>query len=165
MLAYEVVLRDDHATPPFEEHAFVSAQDGTLLDHWDAVESLTGKGKGFYSASIELSTKKKGLGAVLVDTNRGDLETLDAMNGAFAMVAGDTGLLHLAAAVGLPVVGLFGPTTSTDGFWCHDGVALELPLACRPCSRFGGARCPMGDHLCLQGIEVERVVRAVAGLR
>ena len=95
----------------------------------------------------------------------GFAKTLDAMNGAFAMVAGDTGLLHLAAAVGLPVVGLFGPTTSTDGFWCHGGVALELPLACRPCSRFGGARCPMGDHLCLQGIEVERVVRAVAGLR
>ncbi len=85
VLAYEVVLRDDHATPPFEEHAFVSAQDGTLLDHWDAVESLTGKGKGFYSASIELSTKKKGLGAVLVDTNRGDLETLDAMNGSGAL--------------------------------------------------------------------------------
>jgi heptosyltransferase-2 len=92
-------------------------------------------------------------------------KTLDAMNGAFAMVAGDTGLLHLAAAVGLPVVGIFGPTTSVDGFWCHNGVAIELPLTCRPCSRFGGARCPMGDHLCMRGIEVERVIQVLGGLR
>ena len=95
----------------------------------------------------------------------GFARTLDAMNGAFAMVAGDTGLLHLAAAVGLPVVGIFGPTTSEDGFWCHNGVPVELPLACRPCSRFGGARCAMGDHLCLRGIEVERVMQALGGLR
>ena len=96
---------------------------------------------------------------------QGFTKTFEAMNGAFAMVAGDTGLLHLAAAVGLPVVGLFGPTTSADGFWCHEGVALELPLTCRPCSRFGGARCPMGEHLCMRGIEVERVIQVLGGLR
>lgn len=95
----------------------------------------------------------------------GFARTIAALDGGFALVAGDTGLLHLAAAAGLPVVGLFGPTTSADGFWCHVGVALELPLPCRPCSRFGGARCPMGDHACLRGLTVAQVIAALETLR
>lgn len=92
---------------------------------------------------------------------QGFARTLDAMNGACALVAGDTGLLHLGAAVGLPVVGIFGPTTSSDGFWCHRGEVVEQPLTCRPCSRFGGALCPVGDHACMREITVERVVAAI----
>ncbi len=91
----------------------------------------------------------------------GWVRTLEAMNGACALVGGDTGLLHLAAAVGLPVVGIFGPTTSADGFWCHAGEAVELPLPCRPCSRFGGAVCAVGDHACMRGIDVARVIAAI----
>lgn len=96
----------------------------------------------------------------------GFARTLQAMEGGAVLCAGDTGLLHLGAAVGLPVVGLFGPTTSADGFFSYGGHAVELPLSCRPCSRFGGPVCPMGDHLCLRGISVERVLaacRAAAG--
>ncbi len=86
--------------------------------------------------------------------------TLDGMEGGAVLVAGDTGLLHLGAAVGLPVVGLFGPTTSTDGFFSYGGTAVELPMFCRPCSRFGGAICPIGDHACLRDLPVERVLLA-----
>lgn len=86
--------------------------------------------------------------------------TLDAMDGGAVLCGGDTGLLHLGAAAGLPVVGLFGPTTSKDGFFSYPGTAVELDLSCRPCSRFGGARCPMGDHLCMRGLTVERVLAA-----
>ncbi len=89
--------------------------------------------------------------------------TLAAMNGACALVAGDTGLLHLAAAAGLPVVGIFGPTTSQDGFWCHRGAVVERPLACRPCSRFGGPVCPVGDHACMRDIGVPEVIAAIHG--
>lgn len=87
--------------------------------------------------------------------------TLAAMDDGAVLVAGDTGLLHLGAAVGLPVVGLFGPTTSADGFWCHRGEAVELPLSCRPCSKYGGARCPVGDHACLRELDVASVLAAV----
>lgn len=87
--------------------------------------------------------------------------TLAAMDGGCALVAGDTGLLHLGAAVGLPVIGVFGPTTSLDGFWCHAGAVVELPLPCRPCSRFGGPECPVGDHACMRDISVEQVLAAV----
>lgn len=88
--------------------------------------------------------------------------TLAAFEGGAVMVAGDTGLMHLAVAVGVPVVALFGPTTSTDGFFAYPGRlgrAVEMPLSCRPCSRFGGAACPMGDHLCMTSLGVEHVLR------
>lgn len=86
--------------------------------------------------------------------------TLAALDGAAVLAAGDTGLLHLGAAAGAPVVGVFGPTTSADGFFSHAGEAVELPLACRPCSRFGGPRCPMGDHACLRDLSVDAVLAA-----
>ncbi len=87
-------------------------------------------------------------------------ETFAALDGAAVVCAGDTGLLHLAAAVGLPVVGIFGPTTSADGFYSYGGAVVERPLSCRPCSRFGGARCAVGDHACLRGIDVDTVLAA-----
>lgn len=86
--------------------------------------------------------------------------TLEAYEGAAVVCAGDTGPLHLAAAVGLPVVGIFGPTTSHDGFYSYGGAAVELPLSCRPCSIHGGSTCPIGDHLCMRGIEVDAVLAA-----
>lgn len=88
--------------------------------------------------------------------------TLALLDGAAVLCAGDTGLLHLGAAVGLPVVGLFGPTASADGFFAYgtDATAVELDLACRPCSRFGGATCAVGDHLCLRGLDVATVLAA-----
>ncbi len=91
----------------------------------------------------------------------GFTRTLAALPGARAAVGGDTGLLHLAAAAGVPVVGLFGTTTSADGFWCHDGVALEHPLSCRPCSRHGRATCPIGDHRCMTAITPDDVAAAL----
>jgi hypothetical protein len=92
--------------------------------------------------------------------------TLEAFEGAACVVAGDTGLLHLGRALGLPVVGVFGPTTSRDGFFAPAGpdeapaLAVERELSCRPCSRYGGASCAVGDHACLRELAVETVLAA-----
>lgn len=86
--------------------------------------------------------------------------TMQALGTCRIVVGGDTGLVHLAAACGIPVVSLFGPTTSADGFWCHPGAPIERDLACRPCSRHGGAVCPIGDHACMD-IPLQRVLDAV----
>ena len=92
---------------------------------------------------------------------QGFAKTLSAIGQGKVAVGGDTGLMHLCAVSGIPVVMLFGPTTSTDGFWCHQGVAVEQQLFCRPCSRHGGESCPIGDHLCMNSITVEMVQKAV----
>jgi len=91
--------------------------------------------------------------------------TFDTIASAAVVVAGDTGLMHLAGAMAVPLVALFGPTTSEDGFWCHSGEVVEVPMACRPCSRFGTARCPEGHHRCMTGISVSAVAAAVARVR
>lgn len=124
---------------------------------------LGGPGEETLVASVVDAVRAGGVAASAV-TERGFDATFAALRRTRVLVAGDTGLMHLAAACGVPVVALFGPTHSGDGFWCHPGEVVEVPLPCRPCSRFGGARCPIGDHLCMDGLSVEQVAAAVERL-
>jgi heptosyltransferase-2 len=79
------------------------------------------------------------------------------------VVSGDTGLLHLATAVGTPVVGLYGPGVREFGFFPYGGPArvLERDLPCRPCTAHGGPRCPLGHHDCLRTITPDEVLSAL----
>jgi hypothetical protein len=76
------------------------------------------------------------------------------------VVGGDTGLLHLAGACGVPVVMLFGPTHPADGFFVYPGVALGRDLVCRPCSLHGSQRCPLIVRRCMR-IPVAEVLAAI----
>ena len=78
-------------------------------------------------------------------------------------IAGDTGVMHMATAVGAPVVALFGPTVEAFGFFPYRAHAtvLQRDLACRPCSAMGSARCPLGHHRCLGDITAPAVLDAV----
>lgn len=70
---------------------------------------------------------------------------------ASVLVTNDSAPLHVATALGTPVVALFGPTVRGFGFYplgAEDRV-LEMDLACRPCSLHGTQRCPLGHHDCL----------------
>jgi heptosyltransferase-2 len=83
-----------------------------------------------------------------------------------ALVSGDTGVMHMATAVGTPVVALFGPTVEAFGFFPYRAPArvLQRDLPCRPCSRMGGPVCPLGHHDCLRGLLPGTVRAALAGL-
>jgi heptosyltransferase-2 len=78
-------------------------------------------------------------------------------------VGNDSGLTHLAEAVGVRVVVLFGPTVHAFGYAPSrlGSATLERRLACRPCSRNGAAPCPKRTHECLEGIGLEDVLAAV----
>ena len=73
------------------------------------------------------------------------------------VVSNDSGAMHLAAAVGRPVVALFGPTNerATRPLGDHD-VLLE-EVFCRPCML---RDCPI-DHRCMKRLTVDRVFEAV----
>lgn len=74
-----------------------------------------------------------------------------------AAVTTDTGPMHLAAAVGTPVVGLFGPTDpARTGPYGKQHTALRAGLDCSPCFR---KSCP--DIRCMKHITVDRVFDAV----
>ena len=80
------------------------------------------------------------------------------------VAVGDTGVLHLATAVGTPVVGLYGPTVEQFGFFPYHARAavLQRDLPCRPCTAHGGPKCPLGHHHCLREIRPEEVAAAMA---
>jgi heptosyltransferase-2 len=77
------------------------------------------------------------------------------------LLTNDTGPMHVAAAVGTPVVAVFGSTSpeltgpGLPGDSLHH--LLKSDAACSPCFR---RECPI-DFRCMRGIEVERVVKAM----
>ncbi len=81
-------------------------------------------------------------------------------------VGGDTGLMHLAEAVGTPLVALFGPTTREFGFFPagRKSVVIEKDFRCRPCSLHGSMACKYAHHRCMEDITVEEVESALVGL-
>ena len=80
------------------------------------------------------------------------------------LVACDSGPVHLAGAVGTPVVALYGPTSPVRWGPAPPGRALSLGLACAPCSNHGGEFCPEGHHRCLGDLGVEPVAAAAREL-
>jgi heptosyltransferase-2 len=77
-----------------------------------------------------------------------------------ALVSGDTGVAHLAAALGTPVATLFGPTDPRLSAPRGRATVLTHAVACAPC--FYRA-CPI-EHPCLRGIPADEVWDRVTAL-
>jgi heptosyltransferase-2 len=82
------------------------------------------------------------------------------------LLSNDSGLMHMAAALNVPVVAIFGPTVQEFGFYPFQARAqvVSAVLACRPCSTKGSARCPRGHHHCMQQVTVPQVLSAAQHL-
>jgi lipopolysaccharide heptosyltransferase II len=99
-----------------------------------------------------------------------DLPQLIAlMDRADLVVSGDSGPLHLASALGTPVIGIYGPTDpEANGpvSWAGQKIAiLRRDLACSPCySVRTRAECPLGDPICMRLVTVDQVAAAVGEL-
>lgn len=98
------------------------------------------------------------------ETGLGDLLALAAR--ARLLIAGDTGPLHLASAIGTPIVGLYGPTwPDRNGPWQPDDVVASRAAQCachhkRRCQRDGRSGL-VESRMCLNDIPVQEVVDAV----
>ncbi len=77
------------------------------------------------------------------------------------LVSNNTGPVHLAAAVGTPVVDLYALTNPQHTPWGVPHRVLYHDVPCRFCLK---SVCPEGHHLCLRGVEPARVVAAVEEL-
>jgi len=75
------------------------------------------------------------------------------------LVSSDSGLMHLGAALGLPTLGLFGPTHPVLGFapLGEKSKALTLDLYCSPCSLHGTMPCFRSRRYCLEDLSPEKV--------
>jgi heptosyltransferase-2 len=116
---------------------------------------------------------EKALAAEIVATNGArvrDLTGTDLRKGILAMAAADvaisndSGLMHIAAALGTPTMGIFGPTSPYH--WAPlNGLAATVQtktvVPCQPCHR---PVCTMNDHRCMRDIPASDVVAIAAGV-
>lgn len=76
-------------------------------------------------------------------------------------VSNDSGLMHVAAALGVPTVAVFGSTNPvTTGPVGRQSVVVRNPVSCSPCLK---KTCPT-DFRCMEQISADHVFRAVQGL-
>ena len=76
------------------------------------------------------------------------------------LVSNDSGPMHVATAVGTPVIGVFGATHPRLGFApvgpADTVVSLDLP--CSPCSLHGNRACRFRTHACMKELDPRRVI-------
>ena len=83
------------------------------------------------------------------------LDAIDLLSLADRVVSNDSGLMHVAAALGRPLLALYGSTTPAFTPPLDEGArVLERALDCRPCF---ARTCPLGHRDCLRGISVDEV--------
>lgn len=96
---------------------------------------------------------------VLDLTGRLDIDGMGAvMQLCDAVIANDTGPMHLAVAVGTPTVGIFGPTAArNNGPYGMRHRSVQSHIWCGPCARIGGPMVDCGAA-CIQRITVRDLV-------
>ncbi|WP_320175978.1 glycosyltransferase family 9 protein [Maridesulfovibrio sp.] len=92
-------------------------------------------------------------------------ETCALLEKSALLITGDSGPMHLSAAVGTPVIAMFGPTSKAWGFYPAGprDVVLESDMDCRPCSLHGKSNCKK-DRECLRRITPEYVFEKILDL-
>ena len=113
-------------------------------------------GPGEETLAADVVAASGGTAIVAPRTTIADVVAL--ARGAALMVSGDTGPTHIAAAVGTPIVGLYGPTRpSRNGPWSPQDITVSRDTICQ-CHHL--RRC-VRERMCLLDIEVDEVVEAV----
>jgi ADP-heptose:LPS heptosyltransferase len=91
-------------------------------------------------------------------------ESLAIISQANLVIGGDTGFVHGAEALKIPVVMIMGPTTIETGGGVNLSISKNIEvhdLWCRPCSQNGSKRCYRNEQYCMSTISSSQVFSAV----
>lgn len=101
-----------------------------------------------------------GAGALVTDLPElADFAAL--LHAAPLLLAGNTGPVHVAAAVGTPVVDVYALTNPQHTPWATPSRVLFHDVPCRWCYR---SICPEGHHRCVRGVSPQEIVAAALSL-
>jgi lipopolysaccharide heptosyltransferase II len=123
-----------------------------------------GKEDGFCSGIVE------GLDPRRIVNTQGKLSILESaaiLRLCDFVIANDTGLMHVADALHIPSVLIFGPTSAALGCLPHHphSRTVEHSLWCRPCSKNGQAPCIRSKRWCLDLTDADRVIEEALRLK
>jgi heptosyltransferase-2 len=90
------------------------------------------------------------------------LKTAAVLERSRLLVCNDSGLFHVARAMGTPAVAIFGPTGPQMGYypWEPYARAVSLQMPCSPCTSKGSRRCPKRHFRCMRDLSAEAVLSA-----
>lgn len=87
-------------------------------------------------------------------------DAVDILSLADVVVANDSGLMHIAAALNRPVIALYGSTAPEFAPPLSSNAAiLKTNLACQPCAQ---RTCPLKHHQCMKSLLPEKVLKAIS---
>ena len=86
------------------------------------------------------------------------LELVGVLASCRAVVSNDSGAMHVAAALGVPVTAVFGPTDERATRPLGNHQVLTNPVWCRPCML---RECPI-DHRCMKRVSARRIFEALS---
>ncbi|RYY88326.1 MAG: glycosyltransferase family 9 protein [Chitinophagaceae bacterium] len=98
-------------------------------------------------------------------------ESVDLVKKSKLVIAHDTGLMHIAAALKKEVIAVWGSTTPSFGMVPYYGDSYLLQqgrpyddiqvhkLWCRPCTKIGRDKCPQGHFKCMKNINIDELVK------
>jgi len=151
-----------------EDYAVIAPSAGSKVKRWPAerlgqlaarlpIRSIVVTGKADASIAREVVEASKGQAVSLAGrTNLKEL--VEIIKGAKWFISPDTGPMHIAAALGVPVFALFGPTSPLrTGPYGSMNTVIRANLPCSPCYR----RKPCRDWKCMDAITVDEVYRTL----
>jgi len=133
---------------------FAALMQMWLADHSGTVRVFLGPREKTWFDGSEFEQAARKNGRVEIIRNRSLVEVASLLSECRQLVTNDSGLLHVAEAVGTPVMAFFGPTVREFGYFpvLERSAVMERTLECRPCSRNGKRPCHRGDLACLRDI-------------
>lgn len=85
-----------------------------------------------------------------------------------SIITHDTGLMHIAAALAIKTVSVWGNTVPAFGMYPyfpqhpeHFKIVENNNLSCRPCSKIGYDKCPKKHFKCMEDVDVEEVIKMI----
>lgn len=89
-----------------------------------------------------------------------------------AVLTNDTGMMHIAAALHVPIVSVWGNTVPEFGMYPYlpegmqPAVIVEnRNLSCRPCDKLGFKQCPKGHFKCMRDLDAEFIAQKIKDIQ